>query len=439
MLLKWNVGIVRRCQQLARIAGLMLLTSNSVAASQAGASAAGLTLHEAERIALAIDEGVKQFSAQSSMIEQESISAGGWMDPKLSIGTMNLPGNDLDPLNQGMLEFKVEQMLPRGSSNRIQQNQLQLKKEAMDAAAENRLLLVRRDVQLAWYDAWYWQRAVGALTSDRDLYESLITVTESMYSQGKKKQQDVYNARVALARLDDQTLSFSTSHAESLARLNRWLGESTVSLVSTELPDLLELPVGALADTTGATTFQHPLVLESERVIDQAEQGVALARERFKPQFGIELAYSREQGDMAMMGGGDDRNKYSLMVMMDLPLFTENRQDRQLQASEYRKEAALSVRQDLVRQLVGQFNAEVVRYQGLRKRLDHYASSLLPDVERQAKAALAAYQSDTQDFNSVIQMYRTLLDSRLSYMRLETDIRQSLARINYLMPGSDNQ
>ncbi len=90
MLLKWNVGIVRRCQQLAGIAGLMLLTSNSVAGSQAGASAAGLTLLEAERIALAIDEGVKQFSAQSRMIEQESIAASGWMDPKLSIGTMNL-------------------------------------------------------------------------------------------------------------------------------------------------------------------------------------------------------------------------------------------------------------------------------------------------------------------------------------------------------------
>ncbi len=433
MLLNRNIGAARYGQQLAAGLGVCLLMISSAAVK----ASEGLTLAKAEQLALAMDNGVKQFTAQSSMIEQESIAAGGWMDPKLSIGTMNLPGSDLDPLNQGMLEFKVEQMLPRGSSNRIQQHQLQLKKEAMDAAAENRLLLVRRDVRLAWYDTWYWQRALGALTSDRDLYESLIAVTASMYSQGKKKQQEVYNARVALARLDDQALSFSTGHAESLARLNRWLGESTVSLVSTELPELLELSVDALADTTGATTFQHPLVRESERVIEQAEQGVALARERFKPQFGIELAYGREQGDMAMMG--DDRNKYSLMLMMDLPLFTENRQDRQLQASEYRKEAALSVRQDLVRQLVGQFNAEVARYQGLSKRLEHYTSSLLPDVERQAWAALTAYQSDTQDFNSVIQVYRTLLDSRLSYIRLKADIGQSLARINYLMPGSDNQ
>ncbi|WP_419834290.1 TolC family protein [Endozoicomonas atrinae] len=435
MLLNRSIGVVRYGQQLAAGLGVCLLMISSAAVK----ASEGLTLAKAEQLALAMDNGVKQFTAQSSMIEQESIAAGGWMDPKLSIGTMNLPGSDLDPLNQGMLEFKVEQMLPRGSSNRIQQNQLQLKKEAMDAAAENRLLLVRRDVRLAWYDVWYWQRAVGALTSDRDLYESLIAVTASMYSQGKKKQQEVYNARVALARLDDQILSFSTSHAESLARLNRWLGESTVSLVSTELPELLELPVGALADTVEAITFQHPLVRESERVIEQTEQGVALARERFKPQFGIELAYGREQGDMAMMGSGDDRNKYSLMVMMDLPLFTTNRQNRQLQASEYRKEAALSVRQELVRQLVGQFNAEVARYQGLSKRLDHYTSSLLPDVERQARAALTAYQSDTQDFNSVIQVYRTLLDSRLSYIRLQADIGQSLARINYLMPGSDNQ
>ncbi|KEI70940.1 TolC family protein [Endozoicomonas elysicola] len=432
MLLKWNVGIVRRCQQLARIAGLMLLTSNSVAGSQAGASAAGLTLLEAERIALAIDEGVKQFSAQSRMIEQESIAASGWMDPKLSIGTMNLPGNDLDPLNQGMFEFKVEQMLPRGDSNGIQKRQLTLKKEAMDAAAANHKLSVQRDVRLAWLDVWYWQQALVALKADRNLYESLVTVTASMYSQGRKRQQDVYNAKVALSRLDDQTLSFSASYAESLARLGRWLGETTVTKVGSDLPDLPE----ARHELAINASFNHPMVHEAERVIDQAEQGVALARERFKPQFGVELAYGREQGDMAMMGSDGNRNKYSLMVMMDLPLFTANRQDRQLLASQYRKEAALSVRQDLLRQLTGQLNAEVARYRGLSQRLDHYSNNLLPDVESQSQAALNAYQSDAQDFNSVIQSYRTLLDTRLAFKRLQADIRQSLARIDYLMPGS---
>ena len=432
MLLKWNVGIVRRCQQLARIAGLMLLTSNSVAVSQAGASAAGLTLFEAERIALAIDEGVKQFSAQSRMIEQESIAASGWMDPKLSIGTMNLPGNDLDPLNQGMLELKVEQMLPRGNSSGIQKRQLTLKKEAMDAAATNRRLSVQRDVRLAWLDVWYWQQALVALKADRNLYESLVTVTASMYSQGRKRQQDVYNAKVALSRLDDQVLSFSASHAESLARLGRWLGETTITQVDS---DLLDVPETRHELAINAS-FDHPMVHEAERVIDQAEQGVALARERFKPQFGVELAYGREQGDMAMMGSDGHRNKYSLMVMMDLPLFTANRQDRQLLASQYRKEAALSVRQDLLRQLTAQLNAEVARYRGLSQRLDHYSNSLLPDVESQSQAALNAYQSDAQDFNSVIQSYRTLLDTRLAFKRLQADIRQSLARIDYLMPGS---
>ncbi len=157
---------------------------------------------------------------------------------------------------------------------------------------------------------------------------------------------------------------------------------------------------------------------------------------RFLPAFGVELAYGREQGDMAMMGSDGHRNKYSLMVMMDLPLFTANRQDRQLLASQYRKEAALSVRQDLLRQLTGQLNAEVARYRGLSQRLDHYSNSLLPDVESQSQAALNAYQSDAQDFNSVIQSYRTLLDTRLTFKRLQADIRQSLARIDYLMPGS---
>lgn len=133
---------------------------------------------------------------------------------------------------------------------------------------------------------------------------------------------------------------------------------------------------------------------------------------RFLSAFGVELAYGREQGDMAMMGSDGHRNKYSLM--MDLPLFRANRQDRQLLASQYCKEAALSVRQDLLRQLTGQLNAEIARYRGLSQRLDHYSNSLLPDVESQSQAALNAYQSDAQDFNSVIQSYRTLLTAMMS-------------------------
>nr|MDT0253295.1 TolC family protein [Endozoicomonas sp.] len=214
--------------------------------------------------------------------------------------------------------------------------------------------------------------------------------------------------------------------------LGRWLGETMVTRVGS---DLSALP-GVQHQPAVKASFDHPLIQAAERAIAQAEQGVALAREQFKPQFGIEFAYGREQGDMAMMGGDDNRNKYSLMVMMDLPLFTADRQDRQLLASQYRKEAALAMRQDLLRQLTGQLNAEFARYRGLSQRIDHYSNSLLPDVESQAQAALNAYQSDAQDFNSVIQSYRTLLDTRLAFKRLQADIRQSLARINYLMPGS---
>jgi len=178
-------------------------------------AASVLTLPVAERQALAADPGIQALQAQSRAFSEQAIASDTWKDPTLSIGTMNLPGNDLDPFNQGMIELKLEQMLPRGGSTGIQRRKVELQGESARVATVDRRLSVLREVRLAWISVWYWQQSLQQLNNDRHLFESLVSVTESMYSQGRKKQQNVLRAEVELSQLDNRILSFQAGLAQS--------------------------------------------------------------------------------------------------------------------------------------------------------------------------------------------------------------------------------
>ncbi len=63
-----------------------------------------------------------------------------------------------------------------------------------------------------------------------------------------------------------------------------------------------------------------------QQQVAAAETGVELAEQRYKPEFGIDLTYGGRGGNNP--DGSSRSDLFSIMVMMDLPLFHKNRQDR---------------------------------------------------------------------------------------------------------------
>jgi outer membrane protein TolC len=81
----------------------------------------------------------------------------------------------------------------------------------------------------------------------------------------------------------------------------------------------------------------------------------------------------------------------------------------------------------MVRRLTSQLDAEYARWQELGRRLDHYERQILTVSTDNARAALAAYQSDASDFSDVMRAYVDDLDTRLEYARLQVDRARSFA------------
>ena len=68
-----------------------------------------------------------------------------------------------------------------------------------------------------------------------------------------------------------------------------------------------------------------------------------------------------------------------------------------------------------------------MRWQELGRRLDLYEKSILGVSADNAKAAMAAYQSDTGDFADAMRGYVDDLNTRIDHIHLQVERAQSYA------------
>jgi outer membrane protein TolC len=117
----------------------------------------------------------------------------------------------------------------------------------------------------------------------------------------------------------------------------------------------------------------------------------------------------------------------SLSVSFELPFFQKNRQDRKLSAALSERSAAEYKKDQLLRQMSSELDAEFAQWTDLNRRVSFYESRILSLSEDQAQAALLAYQSEAGDFADVMRGYIDDLNTRLEHVRLQVDRDRSYA------------
>jgi hypothetical protein len=108
-----------------------------------------------------------------------------------------------------------------------------------------------------------------------------------------------------------------------------------------------------------------------------------------------------------------------------MPFFQKNRQNRSLAAALSERSASEYEKEELLRRLSSQLDAEYTHWQELTRRVALYESLILNLSQNQALAALLAYQSDAGDFADVMRGYIDDLNTRLDHVRLQVERGQS--------------
>jgi outer membrane protein TolC len=153
-----------------------------------------------------------------------------------------------------------------------------------------------------------------------------------------------------------------------------------------------------------------------------------VARARAKPEWMFEL----ETMWMYTKEGDFESDSLSAFVVVDLPFFKKNLQDRWLAASEKDYTAALFLAADEKRDLKRMLDQEFANWTRFDERLSYYKDVVLPQASQNAQAALRAYQAQVVEFTQLMRARQMELDSKLEALRMLVERAMAQTELLYL-------
>jgi outer membrane protein TolC len=389
--------------------------------------AAGLTLEAAEALALEDDPGISRIQSSRLALEELSVAAGQLPDPMVKMGLMSLPTDSFQLGQEAMTQVQVGvvQKFPRGNSRELRAQQIGLKSEGLDSAASDQGLQIVLTVREQFLEVLKQQELARINNKALAALAEVADITRDYYGTGRVQQQDVLQAAVELARAEDRATRIVQEEEQARTRLATWVGEAAFGDLEKNWP---EMPVDLAGIENGLVG--HPRILALQKNVTAAETGVELARQRYKPEFGVDLSYGGRGG--ANPDGSSRTDLLSLMVVMDVPLFTKNRQDRLVAAQVAESAAAASAREDVLRRMRSELDYHVATQRRQRERIDLFEKTLLPEAEFSSEASMNAYRSSVGDLTQLLRSQITEFNLQLEHARLLAEILKTQARLRYL-------
>lgn len=400
-----------------------------------------LSLDEAINRAIADDPWFKGSKFRENALVNEAIYASTLPDPKVSIMAANLPTDSFDINQEPMTQMSigVSQMFPRGDSLELASRQKRQLAAEEPLLRQNRQMKVTAIVSQLWLEAYRAQESIQLIEGDRALFEQLVDAAKASYSSalGRARQQDVIRAQLELTRLNDRLTVLSQQLESAQQKLSEWIGSKAKMPLKQELSKKLgKEPISGTGQPHKDRWFyelldQHPLLLAFDQRIDAMQTAVDLAQQKYKPEWGVSAQYGYRDDDPM---GRSRADLFTVGITFDLPLFTGNRQDKEVSSSVSRAEALRTEKLLVARALMAQLDTLLVQNRRLNDRRSIYDTQLLPQMAEQAEAALAAYNNDDGDFAEAVRARIAELNAKIDYLTLNVDRLKNIAEMNYLLP-----
>ena len=293
----------------------------------------------------------------------------------------NLPTDDFDINSEPntQLRFGVSQSFPRGKTLTFKEKQTKWAGNAEYQLATDEVTKSIRSVREHYFDLYNQIGAQLIIDESRKYFAQLVDIAESYYKVGRANQQDLLQAQLELTRLDDRVIELKTKEDLARAELSKWLDEKAFDPIEKEYPTL---PFLVSQQEIIDSLIHHPSVQAEDAMVSFFDEGVAIAREQYKPGWSVGVEYRKRFGDN--IDGSNREDQAAAMVKVDLPIFTDQRQDRRLAASQHQASAAKYVRSDKLQSLRQAVLSDYANWTRLSERSELYESRLVPEANANA-------------------------------------------------------
>ncbi|WP_372150785.1 TolC family protein [Vibrio renipiscarius] len=421
--------------------------SNAAQRDSSSIAASNQQLNMLIEAALANDTARSQYAAQSQAMRESGIASATQMDPKLKVGFGGLPVDsfkfDDDPMTN--ISVGLMQQFERGSVLELNQRKANQQAEGIAYQIQVRERDVANKVTQLWLELGYLQHVETLIKENQSLMVEMERYVQTNYAVGKSEAQDLLNTQLQVSKIGEKLQSNQQMKTRLIAQLSEWLGDAwlnpSISKQASYQLDWQRLG-SVLKDHTNTTQYytllnEHPMARIADANIFANRTQVEVAEQAYTPQFGVEMMYAYRQADS--MTGDPASDLLSAYLTMDIPLFTDSRQDKNLAAAQYQVGAAQYQKDTLLAQLNAQVNALVIDRVNLAERIERYQDSLLPHATARIEAVERGYQNNTAQFGDVITAATDELALKIELSRLITDLNQTNSTLASLLGAFEYQ
>jgi cobalt-zinc-cadmium efflux system outer membrane protein len=271
---------------------------------------------------------------------------------------------------------------------------------------------VLRSAASAYYRALHANQRIKVLNATYELASSVYAAADRRYKAGDIALLDVNIARASLARVRADREAAEALQALALGDLRQLLGiEHDI-----DVDGSLSLPAEVDLNAALQAAAQRPELRALEADVQEAEAELRLGLSFSKPEYGLAMRYSREEGDHIVLGG----------MKVTLPMFSRGQEQR----------AVGSARAARLRAELGAMRARIhvevrAAYEAYSRRLAAVRVlevEAISGLDENEKLTTRSFEVGQLGLLELLLIRREILDTRSQY--LDALVEAALARID---------
>lgn len=379
-------------------------------------------LAEAEQNNPEIAAAAHGWQAGSHVAQQVSaLPDTQWMVQQFAVGSPR-PFAGFSNSDFAYIGFGVAQEFPYPGKRGLRAGVAQRETDSLRAQADLLRTQIAEKLKTSYYELAYFQQSMKVLQENDQLLATIEQAAESRYRAGQGSQQEMLKAQLQHTKILQEVTARRGSIHRLEAVLKQLLGRPQDSTDIIAEP-LRARPLSRRFDEFGLRAReQNPAVLVGHSMLKKTESQTALARREFRPDFSVQYMYQHT--------GSAFRDYYMATVGITLP--NRRRRNAELAEATERQAQAGSQLETERQRALAEVRGEYARAETSAGQLKIYEEGLLPQSEAVFQSALAAYQSNRQDFQSLYSSWLDRLEMELQYQHELLEHESALARLEAL-------
>ncbi len=389
-----------------------------------------LSLEDVVREALAKNPAVE--SAQH-MVEAQRAKvpqAGSLPDPTVSIGW----AGNIEPFSvqtgdpSSYRGVSAMQVLPLFGKRGLRREVAGKDADASQWDVEGVRRRIIADVAAAYYDYWYYDKAIRTTKENRDLLTKLSQIAEARYRVGKGMQADVLRSQVEISMLLQKLTTLEQQRATAQARLNSFMSRNP----DDQLPPAADIPNASLLNYS--LEELHKLARENDpeyqrmqKMVERNQLAVNLAHKEYLPDLSVGYMY-QQRPEMPDMHG--------FTFTVNVPVFYKTKQREEIRQASEEELSTVKARDNRQNELYFELKQNYLAAKASDTLLKLYSQGVVPQSSLALESSMSSYQVGNVDFLTVIGNFSTVLNYETDYYRELANYQTALARMEALT-GAD--